>query len=1225
MLINKLICVNWGNIPNREFDLGTLTLFTGGSGSGKTTTADAIQTVLTAAKRGLFAYNPGQDESTQFGRGGKLPRTLGSYVLGADDYNFARPDGAHGYVAVIFGASPGEPQDHCFTAVVAVTASLQEEKLANGRRRRVPKDDKLHLIIVEGQKLQLDDFVTERSEKGMSILPTDTALVTLRKKYGKTVVHDFQNNKKSYLNKLYGLLRGRRTVSTTEAEQAARAFSKFMAYKPIENINDFVRQDILEPQDISEEIMRISTLMRKVFDLRSEAERLQNNINVLENIESHGRAMRQAWYERREQLLCLAMKKHRDTQLVMDFNRNGIEQLNTEEQRLNEQSKDVQHQLQELDLERLSIERMRQQHEAAGEKDRLLVQLKRLQDEASHTFKVVLDEVDKLRKDKEFASQIVNCKTYIQENPRLSDSIRRLKLLQSQLESYDFEGINADCTQLASQQDSIDPQTCAGLKNKIESLDDITLKLLHQVTDEHTGLRSLSDREIGALANEISQADNNFRDLERKITKIREQGLVEYPYATRLALQAIQQELPAAHPQVLCDLIEVKDEHWQAPIEAYMGFNRFGIIVDAQYEAQAIQLVKTLPKRGAQVIQGEKAMRDAARIGLPLQSIVHEFVVQHPVARAYLSASYGNVLKVDSVENLRHTPRGITQDGHGSTSYKMFVCQLDDHELVFGKQARDRAIYAMDQQLANLDIEQKRLQDSRTDLMKINALCRDIQSTNLLAATQRLQNLSEEIHDINKQLQRLDLSNIEELETAIKDIQQRKELLEDKYKSTIERTGEIKVERNQKTSVIEQMGESLQNLDQELNMRKTDVEKLKRHDPDYEVKAVFLRLEQEAQSPANRAKGVIEKRIDDAQQKINSSKSRFKRSLLEDYNQKVKHSERIELQLEQIDDYARTGTDFYAVMDAYTQVQTQLRRQRDIGLAEVKDRLQKAQESIQSVFTANFCQMIYDAIIRGEDKLRQLNDELKGHHFGDDHYYFDWDWVPEYKRYYQFFKTVMEMESLGEGQDLFDDEHLSKDLLEVRDEITDLLLSDDPEFSHKRLTEIGDYRNYRRYEIYKSTGRGDPVPLSEYGTGSGGQLETPAYVIRAAAVASAFRLREGDTHLRTVLIDESFAKMDETRAKSILRYLTEGLNFQVNFIMPTKSAGAFQPIITDKMVFVKIKSKQAPGEMGTITHVDCQKINREAVEKLWQDHREQVRQNVILNYDDDSNNNHSIN
>ena len=87
-----------------------------------------------------------------------------------------------------------------------------------------------------------------------------------------------------------------------------------------------------------------------------------------------------------------------------------------------------------------------------------------------------------------------------------------------------------------------------------------------------------------------------------------------------------------------------------------------------------------------------------------------------------------------------------------------------------------------------------------------------------------------------------------------------------------------------------------------------------------------------------------------------------------------------------------------------------------------------------------------------------------------------------------------------------------------------MLLDDDGDKALRELSRIADYRNYRQYEIYKEVEGKPPIALSEYGTGSGGQLETPAYIIRAAAITSAFRFSEGNSHLRTVLVDEAFSK-----------------------------------------------------------------------------------------------------
>ena len=149
MWIKKVITINWGTLPDREYPLGAVTLLAGHTGSGKSTLEDAIQTAMTAAHHGLFSYNPGQDEARQAARSGKKPRSLASYILGADRDRYARPNGAHGYVALVFAPS-GDEEEGMVTAVFGVTADL--ERVGTGERvRRTPREVNTQMMLVYGE------------------------------------------------------------------------------------------------------------------------------------------------------------------------------------------------------------------------------------------------------------------------------------------------------------------------------------------------------------------------------------------------------------------------------------------------------------------------------------------------------------------------------------------------------------------------------------------------------------------------------------------------------------------------------------------------------------------------------------------------------------------------------------------------------------------------------------------------------------------------------------------------------------------------------------------------------------------------------------------------------------------------------------------------------------------------------------------------------------------
>ncbi|MHA7918004.1 MAG: ATP-binding protein, partial [Alloalcanivorax xenomutans] len=150
-------------------------------------------------------------------------------------------------------------------------------------------------------------------------------------------------------------------------------------------------------------------------------------------------------------------------------------------------------------------------------------------------------------------------------------------------------------------------------------------------------------------------------------------------------------------------------------------------------------------------------------------------------------------------------------------------------------------------------------------------------------------------------------------------------------------------------------------------------------------------------------------------------------------------------------------------------------------------------DTFNTTFVSDLCNQIQQAIKDGERTLKNLNKELEHHYFGADRerFSFDWEWVQEYKEYWDFFREVTEIPNLGDGASLFEST-LSDKATAVRDRLLALLLDGDEQQALRELERISDYRRYRRYDILKHPEGKAPIRLSQYGTGSGGQLETPA-------------------------------------------------------------------------------------------------------------------------------------
>ncbi|MDZ4263633.1 MAG: SbcC/MukB-like Walker B domain-containing protein, partial [Pseudomonadota bacterium] len=309
------------------------------------------------------------------------------------------------------------------------------------------------------------------------------------------------------------------------------------------------------------------------------------------------------------------------------------------------------------------------------------------------------------------------------------------------------------------------------------------------------------------------------------------------------------------------------------------------------------------------------------------------------------------------------------------------------------------------------------------------------------------------------------------------------------------------------------------------------------------------------------------------------------------------------------------SANFRAICDMRRQFDALYNRDKNHILAQRQQEIESLRESFNNAFVTNLCHSIYQAINDGKKILEELNKELEHHRFGADRerFRFDWEWVPEFKDYWQFFKAVIDSPSLDEGETLFNMK-LDEKHQKVRERLMTMLLDEDEQKALRELTRIADYRNYRRYEIYKEPEGKAPIALSQYGTGSGGQLETPAYIIRSAAITSAFRFNEGNSHLRMVLVDEAFSKMDEHRSREVINYLTESLGLQLLFIMPSSKSGPFMDLISNQFVFSKCPTAEPVGELKSRVMLDRQVCDQEKIIKLMANHRRAIRQQAALDF-----------
>ena len=393
---------------------------------------------------------------------------------------------------------------------------------------------------------------------------------------------------------------------------------------------------------------------------------------------------------------------------------------------------------------------------------------------------------------------------------------------------------------------------------------------------------------------------------------------------------------------------------------------------------------------------------------------------------------------------------------------------------------------------------------------------------------------------------------------------------------------------------------------------------LARPDADYDAGAVIEALIAQARRDTPDT-DELHTRIENEQKQFNGHWPNY-RSAIREYNTAVPSREQaIALSPQALDTHTlEDNTRFFMFMAIQHEVRARLHMLETSILNTIHEQLAGIKQEIDKAVTNDFVNLVMANIRSGRQQIDDLNRTLQQHRFGDEQYEF----IAHYREglhgaYRRFFKTVADKSLLNEEAfSIFDDSQFDAQDLQTRDEIMDKLFQGRDTRVRDELLRMADYREYFDFDIYR-VHDGERISLAEDATGSGGQLETAAYAIRSASVINAFRLndRRSPRHCRFLLFDETFAKTDEQRSVEILKLLTRSLKLQILFVVPSRSAGVFKPILTHQHVFTKFKSVNAPGELNDLVEIKSEMLNNEKIARLWAQHKEEVMLQAALEFD----------
>lgn len=406
-----------------------------------------------------------------------------------------------------------------------------------------------------------------------------------------------------------------------------RTFPKAIAFELEENVETFIRQFILEESPL--DVREVRAALRAYDDTRKRLEKQEDEAAFLKRIQEQ-----HVLYETSQR-----------EEAILQYTGHALKLVQAEERR-------ERHAAELKRLEEANIEDLKQLDQAmaeAMEVDKLLAQVRFQINKDPEAVKIAELEARKAELQNKVRSLQEARKTVRQQ---LDDRHYQWMQWLKHGRALPLPGLPAvlqvEDSLLANLRSGTDAERCAALQ-----------ALAGKFNDIWNSVRDLT-RE---LQEEIKTAENKLRQLAEDLENL---SKGRAPGAFPL-FHAVRQKLGERVEQ-LARLVEVKPEaeRWWPALELFLGRNRWVLVVkDVADYRQALDILrKTPPGREPESLlhPSEAALlRNRARPG----SLYSKVEVVHPVARLYVEHLLGDVICVETVDELESVDAGraITPEG----------------------------------------------------------------------------------------------------------------------------------------------------------------------------------------------------------------------------------------------------------------------------------------------------------------------------------------------------------------------------------------------------------------------------------------------------------------------------------------------------------------------------------------------------------------------------------
>lgn len=1031
--LKRMKLINWHRFENCVIDFGETTLLSGENGAGKTTILDAIQFVVICSAN--FFNKAAHDN-------GK--RSLSGYVrckTGRENKPYERTGEISAHVALEFYE---ESRDRYFIVGAVIDSATEGQETAVR-------------YLMDNCRLSEEMFFKGKTPRSIS---------------------EFRSfNSKGIRQWCKTQTEARKMIKARLGRIEDKFFSlipKAMAFKPIDDIKEFVYTYVLDAKEVNIDLLREN--VRSYQDLERTLESVKRRMEKLEQIEG--------FYEEAQDCVKRdGMYEFFLSQAEVDLIKERIQRLEEEIQAEEYRKKQLTSQLEETEKERAQKQEI---------ETNLRVELRQNQD-----FIALEEQKKELER---FLEEEKNC---LEEKRILKKSIKKsLDQMDKLLEIKDVAPCVREC------------------RKRLESIEEIqnvpeARALLDQVIQYKNQMYGKVQRKLAEVQIRLRERQTEREQLEGEIQRLKRKKL-SYPEAVERLTEAVREEFQRlgrkAEPHVLCEVLEIADESWRNAVEGYLNTQRFYILVEPENFDIALGIYDRLRREkkayGAGLINTQH-MEDFDEA--PEGTLAQTVTSKNKYARRYINMVLGKVKMCQRYEDLKKYSTSITRECMryqnkvasaikpeifrvpfiGKNAFKVQLEQAEkkrevlNEELEMLQEKIKNLEFAADPLLTGEDVDVKYRLEILTRLSQVKAL--------IQKCRENIKTLEKNSTLIEKQIQ---LEVLEKIRTEIE-----------------KKAGDL----NRQIGIAEQ---KIENRKEQLQAGIQEKLKFQAHTAD---------LTQKAGDKALNWKKEYEKQT--SQKTFQQFKENYEKQRKSNWTRKENSEAFMTEQMVQYKSEYNFGAP--ASMKGYPEFAAVYDRLRTSELLDYEEKVEAAKQAAEEEFREQFLAKLQENMKQAQGEFKELNRALKDIAFSSEQYEFLYMPSKKYRSYYEMLMddfNVVQGESIFSG--IFHENHR-----EVIDELFERLAIQNDNNS-KALDEFTDYRTYMDYDIKIIHSDGSYSYYSKVcEEKSGGETQTPFYVTVAASFVQLYSNNIGGEAAGLVMFDEAFNNMDDERIGGVLEFL----------------------------------------------------------------------------------------